>query len=210
MQRPVRDRLKLYLILETDMLKMPLEQFIPQVIDGGVTAIQLRDKKKPIREKFETARKLMGMLEFRDVLFCINDRVDLAATIGAESVHVGVKDIPLDAVMNRFPELTIGYSCNTMDDLSYINRCRPAYFGVGPAYFTGTKDDLRPVIGVEGIAQIVAGTDIPAVAIGGINAENAGNLKGIGLAGIAVSSALCAAENPYEAARALRAVVDTL
>lgn len=205
-----REQLRLYLVLETAMLKHPLETFIPEVIRGGVTAVQLRDKEAPIREKYTTAIRLKELLEGTGVLFCINDRADLMAAVGAPCLHVGVKDIPLPAVQSAFPDAIIGYSCNNTDDLALISRQRPDYFGVGPAFHTGTKKDLRPVIGPDGIAALVSTTDIPAVAIGGISADNAHQLCGKGLAGIAVSSAVCAAADPYAAASALRSIAERL
>jgi thiamine-phosphate pyrophosphorylase len=204
----MKDKLKLYLVLETDMLKMPLEEFIPQVVENGVTAIQLRDKNRNIRQRFETGQKLKQLLAGKDVLFCINDRIDLAMALEVDCVHLGVKDIPLHAAAESFPYMLYGYSCNCKEDIQIASTAD--YIGIGPAFFTGTKSDLRPVIGADGIKSLLEGFNRPAVAIGGINADNILDLKGSGIEGVAVSSAICAANNPAEAARILREKAEQL
>lgn len=202
------DYLRLYLVLETDMLKCPLEEFIPAVVEGGVTCIQLRDKGHTVKEHYDLGRKIQKLLEGKDVLFVINDRVDLAAALDAEAVHLGIKDLPLGKAKEKFTEFTYGYSCNDMADIETAKLAD--YIGVGPTFATSTKKDLRGVIGPEGIKRLVASTEKPAVAIGGIGERNISELKGIGLSGVAVSSAICASENPYEAAKLLRAQAEEL
>jgi len=204
----MKQYLKLYLILETDMLKMPLEEFIPQVIKGGVTAIQLRDKKSTLKERYETGAKLKQLLEGEDILFVINDRIDLAIALGVENVHLGIKDIPLEAAADTFPYSLFGYSCNCQNDIK--TAATADYIGIGPAFHTDTKSDLRPVIGPEGIKSLLEGFNRPAVAIGGIHAGNILELKGSGIEGVAVSSAICAAEDPFEAAKELRELAEQL
>lgn len=200
--------LKLYLVLETGMLKMPLEDFIPQVVKGGVTCIQLRDKGATSRELFDRSKLVMELLKGQDVLFVVNDRLDIALTLGAKAVHVGIKDVPLAEAKAKFPEIIYGYSCNNMDDVSTAKDAE--YIGVGPAFPTSTKADLRGVIGPEGIAKLVAEANKPAVAIGGIGISNIAQLNGTGISGVAVSSAICASADPYGAASALREQAEKL
>ena len=188
------------------MLKVPLEEFIPAVVKGGVTCIQMRNKGRTSWEKFFVGQMVMKLLADTDVLFVVNDRADLAATLGADIVHIGAKDIPLSVAKKTFSKMKFGYSCNDEDDIEIAKQAD--YIGVGPAFPTTTKEDLRGLLGPEGIAELVKLTDKPAVAIGGINASNAEQLKDTGVAGIAVSSAICAAEDPYKAAKELREIVD--
>jgi thiamine-phosphate pyrophosphorylase len=204
----MKQQLKLYLVLETQMLKKPLEVFIPEVVKNGVTAVQLRDKGMTAREQFETGQKLMELLTGTDVLFVVNDRIDLARCLGARAVHLGVKDIPLKRAKETFPDMIYGYSCNTKDDIEMAKLAD--YIGVGPAFMTGTKKDLRPVIAPEGIAELIKLTSKPAVAIGGINAENIHTLYGCGLSGVAVSSCICAAQDPARAAAEMREKAEKL
>lgn len=188
------------------MLKLPLDEFIPAVVKGGVTCIQLRDKGKSSWERFFVGQKVMSLLEGEDVLFVVNDRADLAKTLGAKAVHVGVKDVPLADAKRTFPEMIYGYSCNDEADIKTAELAD--YIGVGPAFPTDTKADLRGLLKPEGIKHLMSLTDKPAVAIGGINAGNVMQLKGSGVCGVAVSSAICAADDPYMATKQLRDLVD--
>lgn len=203
-----KDILKLYLVLETKMLKVPLGDFVTSVIKNGVTAIQLRDKGMTAREQFETGEYLVKLLAGTGVLFVMNDRIDLARAVGCRVVHLGVKDIPLLAAKKAFPDMVYGYSCNDENDIAMAKYAD--YIGVGPAFMTNTKKDLRPVIGPAGIAKLIKRTGKPAVAIGGINEENISQLKGTGIAGVAVSSHICAASNPARAAARMRELVEKL
>lgn len=192
------------------MLKVPLDEFIPAVIEGGVTAIQLRNKEVPIEQSLKTGKRIMELIEGTDTMFAVNDRIDIAVTLGAEAVHLGVKDIPLAAAVETWPNMVYGYSCNTLADLETAVSGGASYIGAGPAFYTDTKKDLRPVAGVEGIRIIAEKSPLPAVAIGGLNASNILQLKGCGLAGIAVSSALCASSDPLNDAKILRELAEQL
>ena len=203
-------QLKLYLVFEENMLRTPLEHFVSDCVRGGVTAFQIRCKDNTARHKYETAVKVSEMLKDTDVLLCINDCIDTAVLTNAPCVHLGVKDIPLKEAKKIKPDIIYGYSCNSLADIEYANEHGASYIGTGPAFGTVTKKDLRPVIGREGIAEIVSAADVPAVAIGGINEANISELSGIGLAGCAVSSALCASETPYETTSKLRDLCEKL
>lgn len=204
------DYLRLYLVFEEDMLQVPLDEFIPAVIEGGVTAIQLRNKGADLRRTLITGHRIMELIEGTGTLFVVNDRVDLALALGAEAVHLGIKDIPLEAAVSTWPETVYGYSCNCLTDLETAVNGGASYIGVGPAFNTDTKKDLRPVIGPEGIRLITERSPLPAIAIGGIKASNIKNLKGMGLSGVAVSSALCASGDPYCDARLMRELAEEL
>ncbi len=207
-RREIADRLKLYLVLETDYIKFPLKDFINMIVDGGVTAIQLRNKFKSVKENYVIGTEIKDLLHDKDVLFVINDRIDLAKALNVNSVHIGVKDLPLKIVKESYSDFIVGYSCNDLEDILTANGCSADYIGVGPAFFTDTKKDLRQVLGSEGIAKLLKNTDIPAVVIGGINSENLHGLRDTGIKGVAVSSALCASENPFKTALNLRKIID--
>ncbi|MCX8085043.1 MAG: thiamine phosphate synthase [Calditerrivibrio sp.] len=197
--------LKLYLILETDMLKIPLRDFILGAVEGGVTAIQLRDKKLSARQRYENGIFIKELLKGCDVMLCVNDRLDLAMALDLDVIHVGVKDIPPYVIKEFYPDMVVGYSCNNMEDLKVAETIHVDYVGVGPAFETSTKDDLRPLLGPDGIKSLVSNTKIPAVAIGGINRINCHLLVDSGVCGVAVSSELCKSDKPYDVAKQLRA-----
>ncbi|MBZ4642594.1 MAG: thiamine-phosphate diphosphorylase [Deferribacteraceae bacterium] len=197
-RQEIKKYLKLYLVLETEMLKLPLENFLEEVLAAGVTAIQLRDKNKTANERYYIAQEILKVLKYYDAMFVVNDRLDLALSVGAGCVHLGVKDIPAKVVKLSFPDIIVGYSCNNYEDVKVAEDAGADYIGIGPAFYTGTKNDLRNVIGPGGVISLQSETDLPGVAIGGINLENVKFFKGTNLSGVAVSSAICSAENPGE------------
>lgn len=196
-RQEIEKYLKLYLVLETDLLNLSLERFIKDVIDGGVTAIQLRDKSKSINERYETGRIVHNILKNEDILFVVNDRIDLALCVDACGAHLGENDLPIEVAKKHF-QLIYGYSCNNEKDILLANKVSADYIGIGPAFHTKTKRDLRKVIGVDGISELLKKTSIPAVAIGGITLDNVYLFKNTGLSGVAVSSAICSSDNPKD------------
>jgi thiamine-phosphate pyrophosphorylase len=208
MLNPLASYLRLYLILETPLLRIPLPDFIKQVIEGGITAIQLRDKSKSGRERYETAIAIKKLVGRRDILFIINDSADIAVIAKADGVHLGIKDIPVQAVKKRYPKLILGYSCNDKKDAETSKYAH--YVGIGPIFATSTKIDHRTVLTPDGLKKLASEISKPAVAVGGINAETIPMLFGCNITGIAVSSALCASENPYDAAKELARLLENV
>ncbi|HCW93275.1 thiamine phosphate synthase [Flexistipes sinusarabici] len=206
----VADFLKLYLIFESSMLKLPLDEFMEQVIKGGITAFQLRDKNVPARKRVENGKKAAEFCKVNNIPFIVNDRLDIARILAADGVHLGDKDIPLDIAGNKFGEFFYGYSCNNSDDVKHAASCNAAYIGIGPIFDTSTKRDLREILDKGKIRELAFAADIPSVGIGGINKTNVDSLKNTGLNGIAVVSAICASENPYRETRILRELVEDL
>lgn len=205
-RQKIGDYLKLYLILETDMLQIPIEEFIHQVVEGGVTAIQLRDKKLTAKKHYENGLKIKELLRDKDVMLSVNDRLDLAIVLNIDVVHVGIKDIPPSAIKKYYPDILVGYSCNSYEDIKTAEESSVDYIGIGPFAETATKEDLRDVLGKEGIEKLALYTSIPAVAIGGITLENSANLIGTGVKGVAVSSEICKSKNPYMVAKRFREI----
>lgn len=204
--KPIKEYLKLYLILETDTITLPLGDFIVQAVEGGVTTIQLRNKTSlaNMAKKYELGCEIAALIKHRDVMFIINDNVELAVAINAHGVHLGASDIPLSTVKKAFPQLITGYSCNNTNDIEIAKSEKPDYIGIGPAFKTSTKQDHRQVIGVDGIKSLATGLNIPSVGIGGINLSNIHMFKNSALSGVAVSSALCASPTPFDTATMLR------
>lgn len=200
--------LKLYLVLESSFLKLPLSDFIKQVTEAGVTAIQLRDKFLSNRQRYDTGLLIQkSFTATQKPLFIINDNLDIALALNADGVHLGVKDIPIIAAKKAVPDLFFGYSCNSVDD------CRTAsayadYAGVGPVFSTDTKKDLRQILGLQKLAENVNSLSCPCVAIGGIDDKNCKEVLPAGVNGIAISSYICSSANPYESVSALLKIID--
>lgn len=197
--------LKLYTVIETPLLKVPLYEFIIQTSLAGVTAFQLRDKGSDGASMVQNAmiiKKALTDLKGHKPLFIINDRADIAHVCGADGVHVGIKDVSPQLLKKSFPDLIIGSSCNNLQDAALASKWSD-YAGVGPIFHTSTKKDLRSVIGIQGAKDISKALSVPCVAIGGINEENCSDVIKSGVSGLALSSCICSSQNPYDTVKAI-------
>jgi thiamine-phosphate pyrophosphorylase len=185
---------------------------LPDVVDaairGGATAIQLRDKQATTRELVELGRALLAITRPAGVPLIVNDRIDVALAINAEGVHVGQDDMPAPIARRLLgPDRLLGVSAGTVEEALQAQAEDADYLGTGDVYGTPTKADAGVPIGVDGLAEVVRAVSIPVVAIGGIQAANAGAVIAAGAAGIAVISAVIGAADPEAAARRLREIV---
>ena len=190
-------KLRLYIVLETSMLKLPLDEFLKEVLRAGVSIIQLRDKNSSFEEKLKIAQTIRFLTNEFNALFIINDSVELAVKSHADGLHLGINDGNIKEIKENYPNLIIGYSCNNLDDVNIANQYAD-YAGIGPYTNTSTKKDIRQILGSKGIYKLNKALNIPSVAIGGINSENAKDVLLSNVSGLAVSSYLCASEKPYE------------
>ncbi|MEM8596390.1 MAG: thiamine phosphate synthase [Pseudomonadota bacterium] len=209
--RPRHPRLDLALYLVTDpVLPGPrgLEAVVTAALEGGVTIVQLRDKDAEDAAYLATARKLAPLCRAAGVPFLLNDRPHLVLEAGADGVHVGQEDMPVaDARALIGPDRILGLSVETEALAAAVDPALVDYAGIGPFAATTTKSDHKPPIGVAGLTAATTACPVPAVAIGGIGAGNAAEVLQAPVEGIAVVSAICAAPEPADAARTLRALV---
>lgn len=169
-------------------------------VRGGATMVQLRLKDVDGRTLVEVARALVETLP---VPVVVNDRADVALAAGAAGVHLGADDVPPRALRPALPGgFVIGASVGSDGELP--NAEGADYVGIGPVFATASKSDAGDAIGVEEFARLARLAGRPAVAIGGITAENAAALFVAGARGVAVIRAIFAAEDPSAAARSLR------
>lgn len=176
---------------------------------GGATVIQLREKDATTKEMIELGQALLEITRPAGVPLIVDDRVDVALAVDAEGVHVGQKDMPA-ALARRLigADKILGVSAETIEQALQGERDGADYLGVGDVFGTPTKPDAGEPIGVQGLAEIVRRVSVPVVGIGGITAENAAAVIEAGAVGVAVISAVVGAEDPEEAARRLRQVVE--
>lgn len=209
MSRTVPD-LSLYLVLGADDTGgRPFEEVVLAAVAGGVTLVQLREKHAPTRTQLEHARRLKALLQPRGVPLIVNDRIDVALAAGADGVHLGQEDMPpKEARQLLGTELLIGLSVGDGEEATTADPGLVDYVGIGPAFMTGTKHDAGKAIGPNGVATLRKQVALPSVAIGGINAGNASSLRDSSIEGVAVVSAICAADDPKRAAQELRAAFD--
>lgn len=183
---------------------------IGEAIDGGAAFVQLREKHLPQSEFLAEAERFVALCRRKGAVSIINDNVDIALRTGADGVHVGQEDLAAGKVRALLgPDKIIGVSAHTVEEALAAQASGADYLGTGAAFVTGTKTDAKP-ISKETIRAICAAVDIPVVAIGGITRGNLPQLKGLGLAGAAVVSALFAQPDVKAAARELRALAEEI
>jgi len=166
------------------------------VIQGGADCIQLREKELDADELLRRTRELVALCRPKGVAVILNDRPDIALLANADGVHLGQTDLPcLEARKLVGTQLLIGVSTSNLTEAKQAKRDGADYCGVGPMFETTTKH--KPVIvGPAYLKEYLAWNQLPHLAIGGINTENLGELTGVGVRGIAVSSAVCAISSP--------------
>ncbi len=186
-----------------------LASTVARAVDGGVTAVQVREKDACAREFLETVLRIAEVLP-RHVALLVNDRVDVflaarAAGARVTGIHVGQDDLPVGAVRALVgPAALVGLSAATPRELAAAaaDPARVDYVGIGALHATRTKADAPPALGHRGLAARLSGLALPAVAIGGVTVEDMPRLRAAGAAGGAVVSGICAAHDPRAAAGA--------
>ena len=197
--------LALYAITDRHWLKgETLHNQVRKAIDGGATFIQLREKHLDKDEFLKEAMEIKALCAEYKVPFVINDDVDIALKIDADGVHVGQSDMQAGDVRAKLgPDKIIGVSAQTVEQALLAEKNGADYLGVGAVFATSSKDDAIEV-GPEVLKTICSAVSIPVVAIGGITKENVIQLKGSGISGIAVISAVFAQPDIKAAAVELR------
>lgn len=195
---------KLYVLLTGSQCVAALDWSIQQAADGGADVFQLREKTLTDRELLERARQVRRWTRQAGVLFVMNDRPDIAALAEADGVHLGQDDLPVSAARRIVgPDMFIGVSTHTLDQVRQAVRDGADYLGVGPTFPSNTKAfDHFP--GLEFVREAMAETSLPAFALGGIGLHNVAEVAAAGARGIAVSSAVATADDPQAVATALR------
>lgn len=207
-----REQLRLYAVTDRAWAadEAALFRQIEDAIDGGASIVQLREKHLDQAAFLAEAEQFTALCRRKGALSIINDNVDIALQSGADGVHIGQEDLAAgDARRILGPGKIIGVSAHSVEEALRAQAAGADYLGVGAAFATGTKADARP-IARETIRAVTAAVDIPAVAIGGITRENILELKGCGLAGAAVVSALFAQRDVKAAAAELRQLCEKI
>ncbi|MEE3447325.1 MAG: thiamine phosphate synthase [Bacteroidales bacterium] len=175
---------------------------IKLALEGGCRWVQLRMKDAPDDEIISTAEEVKKLCVEFQATFIVDDHVSLVKIIGADGVHLGKNDMPVDTARRILgKECIIGATANTFDDVENAYNKGADYIGCGPFRFTTTKKNLSPVLGLEGYSEIVkqmkqSGINIPVVAIGGILKEDIPQIMQTGISGIALSGAVLNAQDP--------------
>lgn len=195
----------LYAVTDRSWLRgQTLEMQVEEALKGGATFIQLREKELDGETFLQEALEIQKLCREYRVPFVINDNVDLAATIGADGVHVGQHDMEAGDVRRRLgPDKIIGVSAQTVEQALLAQEHGADYLGVGAVFHTGSKADATEV-SRETLREICSAVKIPVIAIGGITRDNVAELGGSGICGVAVISAIFAKEDIEAATADLR------
>ena len=173
-------------------------------VRAGVKIVQLRMKHAAREDILREAREMRRVTQGTETLFIVNDDPALAAEAEADGVHVGQDDMPPAEVRAKYPQLkVVGLSTHNLDQVRASWDQPIDYIGVGPVYATPTKDIPDPTLGPEMAGRMIAAARVPAVAIGGINAETLPAVLAAGARNFAVVRAVCQSPDPYSAIRKL-------
>jgi len=197
----IRKAMLLYAVTDQMWLKEgeTLADVVESVLQNGATFLQIREKDLA-QDAFEAeAERLKTLCSQHGVPFVVNDNVEIALNIDADGVHVGQSDIKgRDIRVIIGPDKILGISAGTVEEAIAAEKAGADYIGVGAIFGTNTKKNARSMT-MERLKEIVSSVSIPVVAIGGISAENILQLRGSGVDGVAVVSAIFAAEDPGKA-----------
>jgi len=203
----------------------PLQYITPQPVEGdsfltevesvcksGIDWLQLRVKNWTYEKVLSLAKEVKAICENYNVTFIINDNVTIAKECGADGVHLGKNDMPpSEARMVLGSDAIIGGTANTFEDIQRLANQKVDYIGCGPFRFTTTKQNLSPIVGLEGYKKRAeqmkqAGISVPVVAVGGITEDDVAEIVSTGINGVAVSSFIAKAENKSEVVTRMKAI----
>ena len=174
---------------------------IRMAVEGGCRWIQLRMKDASEEEVLKTAESTRKLCRQYDAVFLLDDYVELVERTGADGVHLGKDDMPIDEARRLLGKnKIIGGTANTFEDVKRIYSAGADYIGCGPFRFTTTKKKLSPILGLDGYSCIIEqmnayGINIPVIAIGGILLQDVSDIMQTGVSGVAVSGAILNANN---------------
>ena len=207
----IRRGMTLYAVTDRTWLgDRTLEQVVAEVLRGGATFLQLREKELTGEALLGLARRVKEVAARYRVPFVVNDSVELALACDADGVHVGQRDLmgrDIRAIIG--PDKILGITANTVELAMAAQQAGADYIGAGAVFGTTTKGDAKN-LSLDTLRDICRAVTIPVVAIGGINAGNLLRLAGTGAAGAAVVSALFAQAQPEQSARSLRVLAEEM
>ena len=193
---------KLYLITDRKQIRMPLPAAVRLALQGGVPAIQLRERDLPVRELLALAQELRALTkEFGAKLF-INDHVDVAVAVGADGVHLGHQSMPAAAARKIVGcNMLIGVSTHSVEEARAAEAAGADFVTFGPIYETPSKIPLAAPVGLDALRDARRAVDIPLFALGGIRGNNIGHVLWAGAYGVSMISTIFCAEDILKAAR---------
>ena len=204
----MRQRFQIHLVTDRKQARGELARVVCAALRGGVDWAQLREKGGPALRLYEDAVEIVPEAHGLGARVSVNDRADVALAAGADGVHLAGKSLPPEAARAVIPpSMLLGVSVHSLEEAREAVEGGADYVTFGHVYPTASKPGSPPR-GVRELARIVESVDAPVLAIGGIDASNVREVLATGASGIAVISAVLAADDPEAAARELRGAVD--
>jgi thiamine-phosphate pyrophosphorylase len=193
----------LYLVTDRKLTQgRDLLAVLEQALNGGVKAIQLREKDLDGKALFELAEKIAALCQNYRAELYINDRIDVALAVDAAGVQLGKNSIPIETARDLLGlEKSIGYSSHSLAEARAAERSGADFILFGPVYFTPSKDSYGAPQGLTPLREILESVTLPVYAIGGINRVNLEEVRGTGVRGVALISAIISAADIKTAAQ---------
>ena len=200
------------MVITAGHLARPYEisEVVKAALVGGAKAIQLRNKGDSANELLEAGRQLRHLTETHGALLLVNDRLDVALAIGADGLHLGPEDPPVEEVRKLVSDdFIIGFSADDPESAHSAVTQGANYIGCGTIYPTSTKLDAGNVIGISGLASVIDAVNVPVIGIGGITDDRIPEVLAAGAAGVAVVGAIMTAPDPLQATCSMLTALDT-
>lgn len=192
----------LYFITDSTLTKKTVIEDVKSAIKGGVKIVQYREKNVDTKQIIEEAKEIKSICKKNNVLFLINDGIDVALAVDADGVHLGQEDMPYKYARKLlWNNKIIGLSAHSSKEALQNEKIGADYTSIGPIYYTTTKKDAKAPIGLEPIRQLKSRLKIPFIAIGGINETNIDDVLKAGAKNVAIISGIVAKDNVEEIAR---------
>lgn len=195
-------------VLTDERSDADLLALVEAVLGAGAPCIQLRSKDRDAAALYALAVEVVSRCRFAGATCIVNDRADIAVAAGADGVHVGARDLPVAAVRAIVGDhLLVGATARDAEQAARAAADGADYLGVGPVFATTTKTGLPDPIGPNGLAAVAAAVEVPVLGIAGVTANRVDDVLAAGAHGVAVSSAVTAADDPAAAVRRLLVAV---
>jgi thiamine-phosphate pyrophosphorylase len=191
--------LKVYFVTDPKLtLNRQIEKIIKEALKAGITFLQLRNKEASDADLYLQAKRIKLMTDKHNIPFVINDRIDLAAAVDADGVHLGWDDLPIrEARKILGPDKIVGISATIMQEAVEAKSQGADYLGIGPVFSTQTKKEAPEGIGLNAVEEIKKEVGLPAVAIGSVKTSNLQKVLSTGVDGVAVVTAISQSDNIF-------------
>ena len=186
----------LYFITDSNLTKKTVIDDVKAAIKGGVNIIQYREKGASTKQMLKEAAEIKKLCQKNNIIFLINNRIDIALAVDADGVHIGQDDMPYETARKLLGKnKIIGVTTHNIEESVEAEKIGADYIGLSPIFLTSTKADAGKACGPEMIKKVKSNVKIPIAAIGGINESNVGQVLKAGGKNIAIISAILTKED---------------